>query len=701
MRWLSTVLFATAASIATAADFTWTGAGDGSHYDNPANWSTGIVPPNDGTATLIFGDQGAGTVQLPPFGLLDVASIQFPTSAAYSFSGLALLNINDGFSSSATGGVRFSPGIVVTLSGQEQSIHVSDGSFEIAGTILGLASLDKTGDGHLVLSGLNLYTGGTRVESGSLTFSSPLSVPQAGHIESATGSYVGIQFNQFVQSAFIDELDSSAFYGAIGFDTASTQSSPGVFGEQLDLRNLGNYDGLGSQTSARITGDIIINAGSDYRFSGGAGTLFVESALSSTNSNVDLHSTFGTPLTLVLRGSNSFNGQINILNSVLILDSGKALPGASPVAPTRRLNLTGPGYAGYTENFLVTPSGFLSRIGTIGSSQAIVGIDSANTAAPRTVSDAIDLSMGGTRTDPYYLGTSTRVTLTGNLTPTTGDDLYLTAVKGGHLTVASTLGGNIPGVVAGQASSFDPQGGTVELSGANTYTGGTRVLGGTLLAAHNSALGLGGVTVGDHATLSIAPSVLIRNRLTLSSGSTLSGYGTLASAGGVVVGNGAHLSPGGDFAVGTLSFNTSLTLGSAGRLTFNLLDASGTAGSGWDLLKISGSPVDITATSASPFTIDLTTVNANGTAGPVSIFDASQSYSWTFLAADKINGFSSDLFAVNTASFMNSLNGGSFLVAQNNTGLSLTFTPVPEPATYLLMSLGLGLIALVEYRRRK
>ncbi len=694
--------FASVASIAPAATFTWTGAGDNNHYDNPANWSSGIVPPNDGTATVLFGDQGAGSVQLPLFGLLNLASIQFQTSSSYAFSGLALVNVTNGLDASATSGVRFSSGIVVTLSGETQNVRVSSGSIEIAGAVLGSASLTKTGPGSLVLSGLNLYSGGTQVQSGSLTFTSLASVPNAGRISSSADAYVGITFNHAVQAGFLNQLDASAFRGSIGLDTAAGQSSPTHYSEQLDLTALGNAAGIGTQTSARLSGEILIAPGADYRFSGGAGTLYLESELFQPTANVDLRSDYGSPLTVVMRGSNNFNGQIDVLHSVLVLDNAKSLAGLSPTNGNRRLNLNGPGYAGYTENFGGTASGFLSRFNTIGSSQAIVGIDSANTAAPRTVSDAIDLSQGGTRTDSYYLGTSTRVTLTGEITPTTGDDLYLTAVKGGHLTVASTLSdAKIPGVVIGQTNSFDPRGGTVELKGNNTYTGGTQVLGGTLIAGSNNALGLGGVTVSDRATLSIAQSVLFSNQLTLSSGATLSGYGTVGTIGGTVIANGARLSPGSDTHIGTLSFNQGLILGSGGSLTFNLLSPTGGPGSGWDMVNILGSPLTIAATSGSPFTIDLVTLASNDTTGPVSIFDATQSYSWTFATADKINGFSSDLFAINASGFLNNTAGGSFFVTQNNTGLAITFTPVPEPSTYVLMALGLGLVALFEYRRRK
>ena len=701
MRWLPPLLFAAGASFASAATFTWTGAGANNDFTNPANWLGGATPPNDGSATVVFGDTGAGSVQLPLFGVLNLASIQFQTTATpYTFSGLTLINVQDGLSSSAPGGVHFSSGVVVTLTGATQTVAVSAGTMEISGTVLGGATLSKTGAGNLVLSGLNLYSGGTRVDSGALTFASILSVPAAGLIESSANAYVGVTFTDSVQSGFIARLDKTNFTGSIGFDTAAGQSSPATYTDLIDLTDLDNIAGLGSQTSARLTGIIKVDQGGSYRFGGGAGTLFVEGNLTARSSNVEIKSAFGTPLTVVLRGTNTFNGTVSVLNSVLVLDSQYALP-ISPFYSTRRLNLTGPGYAGYTENFEVTPAGFLGRIGSIASPNAIVGIDSANTAAPRTVTDAIDLSAGGTRNDPYYLGTSSRVTLTGNITPTTGDSLYLTAVKGGHLTVGSTLGSGVPALVVGQANSFDPQGGTVTLTGNNSYTGGTQVLGGTLVAGHNSALGLGGINVGDRATLSVASSVLLSNPLTLSSGATLSGTGSLATPGGVTIGPGVYLTPGGNFHVGTLGLNTGLTFEGGGLLNLNFLSATGTAGSSWDLLNVSGGALNLTATAANPFTINLVTLSANGTAGPVSIFDSTQSYSWTFATAGSVNGFSQDAFAINGSAFLNSFGGGTFLVSQNGAGLSLNFTPVPEPSTYVLMALGLGIVAVVEFRRRK
>ena len=75
-------------------------------------------------------------------------------------------------------------------------------------------------------------------------------------------------------------------------------------------------------------------------------------------------------------------------------------------------------------------------------------------------------------------------------------------------------------------------GGTLTLSGANTYSGGTTVAEGTLVAANNNALGAGAVTVdntaGRNAILQINSGVTLANTVTLTHGGGLNNAGTLA-----------------------------------------------------------------------------------------------------------------------------------------------------------------------------
>jgi hypothetical protein len=133
---------------------------------------------------------------------------------------------------------------------------------------------------------------------------------------------------------------------------------------------------------------------------------------------------------------------------------------------------------------------------------------------------------------------------------------------------------------------------------------------------------------------------------------------------------------------------------------FDIKNLSGGPGTGWDFINVNGGLLNLTATSFSPITINLTSLSLDGTTGLLSGFDATQSYNWTF-ASGGISGFSTDKFAFSTTNFSNSLGSGSFFMSQGNSGLSINFTPVPEPDTYVLLVMGLAVVTVFELRRRK
>src|SRR5688572_21958611 len=76
----------------------------------------------------------------------------------------------------------------------------------------------------------------------------------------------------------------------------------------------------------------------------------------------------------------------------------------------------------------------------------------------------------------------------------------------------------------------------------------------------------------------------------------------------VIVGNDVILAPGNS--PGTQTFASGLTLASGGQLNFEVQSAVGAAGTGYDLVRVSGGLLDITATSAAPFTIKVISLNS-------------------------------------------------------------------------------------------
>jgi hypothetical protein len=205
----------------------------------------------------------------------------------------------------------------------------------------------------------------------------------------------------------------------------------------------------------------------------------------------------------------------------------------------------------------------------------------------------------------------------------------------------------------------------------------------------------------NNGTIQLGGGTFTASSLTNGAGSTLSGFGTFSPLGGIAIGNGVVVSPGSAHAnsyVGTLAFNTA-TLGSGGAYTFDLMNASGTAGSGYDTLNVIGS-LTITATPASPFTISVESINLGTGALGAASFNMAQSYQWTLLSAGSIGTIDATDFSINTSSFVNDFGIGSFFVSTNSNDLLLNFTPVPEPSTWALIAAGVAIVAFASWRRR-
>jgi fibronectin-binding autotransporter adhesin len=141
--------------------------------------------------------------------------------------------------------------------------------------------------------------------------------------------------------------------------------------------------------------------------------------------------------------------------------------------------------------------------------------------------------------------------------------------------------------------------GTQTLSGSNSYTGGTNIYGGTLVAAHANALGTTGTITVAGGTLKLG--VAFSRAVTMNSGSLdLAGMtysGALTGSGGKVVGSGTYggggtlnavVSPGSS--PGTVSFSADTTLsgGYEWEVAAYLDNDDGAAGTNWDLLTSTG-----------------------------------------------------------------------------------------------------------------
>ena len=248
------------------------------------------------------------------------------------------------------------------------------------------------------------------------------------------------------------------------------------------------------------------------------------------------------------------------------------------------------------------------------------------------------------------------------------------------LTVGDESSTTFSGTIGGAGRLVKQGTGTLTLSGANTYIGPTDVNAGTLLV--NGAHTGGGI-------------------YTVASGATLGGTGTLNS----VVALSGDISPGNS--VGTLATGDQTWL-DGGSFTFELQDATdaGGAGSGWDLLAVTGQ-LDLQQLSPEGFTIHLTPLPAGGPQNFSCVYPAS--FEWEFVqTTGGILGFDASLFELDAAAFESLIDDGygpgTFGIELRNDAhdLVLTFVAaVPEPSTFALLALALLSLVFAGRRRKR
>ncbi|MCD4824765.1 MAG: autotransporter-associated beta strand repeat-containing protein [Phycisphaerae bacterium] len=227
------------------------------------------------------------------------------------------------------------------------------------------------------------------------------------------------------------------------------------------------------------------------------------------------------------------------------------------------------------------------------------------------------------------------------------------------------------GVISGSGSFTKIGSGTMALSGSSTFSGGTTISDGVLLAAHDSALGSGAVSI-DGGLLRIAGGATQDNAISFSaSGGTLGGTGTIRSD--ITIGNGSTVGPGASPGLLTIDGDYTQQTGAAMEMELGGL----IRGDEYDALVITGT-ADLAGT--------LDVVLYGG-------FDPAEGDTFDILDWGTL-ATGSQFDTIN----LPGLSGGLVWNTSNlyNTG---EITVTPEPATMTLLGLG-GLVLLLRRRRR-
>lgn len=172
------------------------------------------------------------------------------------------------------------------------------------------------------------------------------------------------------------------------------------------------------------------------------------------------------------------------------------------------------------------------------------------------------------------------------------------------------IGGSSPTFIHNQANSTTASplikigAGTLELDGANTYTGPTLINAGTLALGPSASLNSPTLTIAAGATLDVSA---INGGLTLNNNQVIGGSGTLN--GSLNDNGGTLIQVGSVNTAGTFTITTNLSLTGSGNIGFCL---TGTPGSGNSLLQVNGA---LTLSGGSPTPLNFTFLNGSPATG--------------------------------------------------------------------------------------
>lgn len=550
-------------------------------------------------------------------------------------------------------------------------------------------STDATTEGRFQLDNTGawkLYGNGGSYDSGSgsaadRTFTITITSENTFNATVAGTSYYDIDMD-----AGGGSIDSFAIYT---FGDANQNS----FWKSASLQDMGSLEFGGSNATKVITGGIFDGLAANH----GAAVRTNEVLKTGTG-------------TITFNGTNTYGGGTQIRAGTLAIRRDSGL-GAVPAAAVTNLILTNSLSAfSTTNNFTIDANRVILLAGPAGNSY-FWGVASASTS-----------TYGGNLTGPGHLVKNQDGTLILTNGKTSTGSLFIdrgvVAVSGG------TLAGS--GIDIGTASAGDT-GSAAELwtgiDVTNTITvntgGGRRMVQGTGGSQRSVS---GGITLNNSLVIDGSTDLRITSviagtgrvnkagsgRLTVTANNTLSGgmgisNGTFVansgtgSAGGsgvvrvvapgtvtgtgivskLSIADGGMLSPGaspGTLTVGDTTFDTN------GVYVWEINNFTGTQGgdTGWDWLKSTGT-LTIASTVANTFTVRVTSLNFENTAGFASNFNEAVGFTQYIASAVSISGFAANKFALDLSAFSNAFTGGFTIQQIASTNLAIVYAPPTPP----------------------
>jgi len=415
-----------------AAPWTWISGNSAGNWSDAANWSGGLIPDN-GLDAFLPGTGGSTTV-------VDSVSRALWT---LNFSGYSAVIASGGASLTISNGISVASNTLVTVAAPvnmggnpNRWAVASNAVLNVSGVIGGANPIIKSGDGTLILSGSNIFTGGITIADGVVSVSSNANLGAA----SAPLTFAGGILQ--VTGTALSNLNSrtvnwTTFAGGLDIVEASNtfKITSAISGAGAMIKNgAGTLILTGSNT---FTGGTIINDGSlqtDGNWSLGAGGVINNSFLVFNRSGTSI-------VNNVISGSGSI---VTKGSGTLILTASNMYGGVTTInSGTLQLNGNGSFGSGAVINNSVlafNPSGTCTVNNAISGSGSVVlnGVGWLILTASNSYSGGTIVNKGTIiPSDSSAFGTGTLVIASGSVLDINGQNLQNTAI----IVCGSGIGG--------------------------------------------------------------------------------------------------------------------------------------------------------------------------------------------------------------------------------------------------------------------
>jgi len=528
----------------SAATSNWVG-GTGTNWNTAANWDVLPVPATD--MDLVFGTATNLAATNDFTAASNFGGITFGAGAgAFTLSGNSItLNGSIINNSSVTQIIS----LAQVLAAGAHTVNAATGNITISGGMSGTGSVSKAGAGTLTFSAQQTYTGGTVIDAGILDLTGggggagvirgTATVNTGGTLRWSTGDASGFggganalttvnltggtlnvntTANQTLGSATINMTGGSItgvagsnldfFGGASALNTLASATTSTISGTTLRLRqNNGltvNVADGAAATDLQIDSQINIQTGftSNNLTKTGAGTLLLNNVNNSWTTNLVVSAGKVTTGTTTGAGTNGYLGAVNGTRTISIasgasidLNANNVFGGAGKTAASiPQMSISG------TLN-----STKFNIIGTTTLSGGTLAQSSTNAGAYQGYQFLGDVTVSGAVASTISTGNGKANHLRGGATHTfTVNDV--TASTAVDLTMSAPLADG-SGDYTGVGALIKAGAGTMTMSAASSYTGGTTVDAGTLtmsgsagFGGNNGSVGSGPLTINTGAT---------------------------------------------------------------------------------------------------------------------------------------------------------------------------------------------------------